>query len=87
MEDICIQSLEHLKKLCGNKEEYSEFYILLSGGLFRSSKRIFYGIADDLFSIINEIDDTEQEVLSENLAKETIIVEAISKKAMFMYQL
>lgn len=84
MEYTCVESLQHLKKLCGGKPEYTEFVILLAGGLARSSKRLRYDEDTDLFSIHNEIDDTEQEILSENLEKETIIIEAISKEAMFM---
>jgi len=62
-----------------------KFFIVLGGGLARSSKRIRYDFENNLFYIHNEIDDTFQDDLSEEqLRKETMVIEAIEKKAFFL---
>ena len=86
MINIAIQSLEQLKKLAFNDNgDFVEFYILLAGGLAKSSKRISYYPESDEFLIINEIDNSFQKVNSEEIAKETNIVEAIEKNCLFQY--
>ncbi len=65
--------------------EYSDFFITLNFNL-RSSKRILYDEESEKFSIINEIDDSYQDDLTQDqLANETLIVEAINKNALFKY--
>jgi hypothetical protein len=80
-----ITSLDHLKEEAAYKTgEYTEFCILLAGGLARSSKRILYFPDSKTFDIINEIDDSEQEGLNEEQLKtETHITEAIEKGAFY----
>lgn len=52
----------------------------------RSSKRIVYFPETKTFDIHNKIDDSYQEGLTEEQLKfETMIVEAIEKKAFFQY--
>jgi len=86
MSNIAIESLEQLKRLSYNKNgDFVEFFILLAGGLARSSKRISYNPNSDQFSIINEIDDSFQEVHSTKIESETNLLEAISKNSLFKY--
>ncbi len=80
---IQVTSLEHLKELC-NINGRAEFFILLAGGLCRSSKDIHYDEKTKKFDIYNGIDDTWQEDVSEEeLYATTIIPEAIEKGAMY----
>lgn len=83
-----INSIEELKKESSNNNgEYAEFFIVLNFGL-RSSKRILYNDEVGTFNIINEIDDSYQDGLTEaQLAKETLIMEAIDKGSFFRYNL
>lgn len=86
MSSLAIESIEELKKLAYKENgDFVDFYIMLSGGLARSSKRISYDPVVDKFLIINEIDDSYQEVHSRDLEKETNIHEAISKYCLFKY--
>jgi len=78
-----VKSLNHLKRLC-NINGFAEFDMLLAGGICRSSKQITYYTATKTFNILNEIDDTWQEnILVQDLEKETMIVEAIEKHSLF----
>lgn len=84
MVNLAIKSLEQLKKNAFNENgDFVEFFILLAGGLARSSKRISYHPESDEFLIINEIDDSFQTVNSEEIALKTNIVESISKNCLF----
>ncbi|WP_299015293.1 hypothetical protein [uncultured Polaribacter sp.] len=79
-----VENLEHLKELASNKNgDFEEFYISLANGMVRSSKRILYNAEFDEFSLVNEIDDTYQELKSSELEKETNLIDAIEKKALF----
>ena len=73
-----ITSLEELKKEAAyDDKSVAEFFILLNGGL-RSSKRITYFPDSDTYDVLNEIDDSYQEDLTEEqLRNETYIVFAI----------
>jgi len=80
-----ITSIDQLKELSSNsKTDFVDFYILF-GGVARSSKRIVYHPDDDEFFIINEIDDSYQEVKSKDLSQKTMLVEAIEKGVLFKY--
>jgi len=81
-----ITSIEELKKEAANKNgDYADFFIALNFSL-RSSKRILYEVETQTFSVINEIDYSYQDDLTEEqLANETLIVEAINKGALFKY--
>lgn len=83
-----VNSIDELKKIAGEPDSNGfEGYISLSGGMFRSSKRIFYYREDDSWYIHNEIDDTEAEYpsTSDLMANEHNIVEAINKGALIQY--
>lgn len=81
-----INSLDQLKSICiENRDEYVECFIMLQG-MFRSSKRILYDPTENTFSIHNEIDDSYLDDLTEEKLKtDTMIIEAIEKKAFFLY--
>lgn len=82
-----IKSLEHLKEVAGNDlGEFTEFYIILGGGIARSSKRIVYHSSSKTFDVYNEIDDSYQEELTDDqLESETNIVEAIKCNCLIQY--
>lgn len=83
MERKIINNLEELKSKASKKR--LECFISLNGSL-RSSKAIDYDKDTETFDIYNEIDDTWQEDLSEQqLKSDTNIVEAIYKKALYLY--
>jgi hypothetical protein len=81
-----ISSIEELKKEATNKNgDYSDFFIMLNAGA-RSSKRIFYDPEENTFSVINEIDYSYQDDLTEEeLRNETHIVYAIENGAFYKY--
>jgi len=81
-----ITSLEELKKEARNTNgDYSEFFIALNFGV-RSSKRVLFDSECNTFSIVNEIDDSYQDDLTEEeLRNETNIVDAIEKGAFYKY--
>ncbi len=81
-----ISSIEQLKHLAYKENgDFVEFYLLLAGGLARSCKRISYRPNErKQWLIINEIDDTYQELLETNFAKNTPIAEGIDKGAFFL---
>jgi hypothetical protein len=82
-----ILSMEELKAaaLYNDQLGMAEFFMLLNFGV-RSSKRIIYYPETDTFDINNEIDDSWQENFpATELANQTLIVEAIEKKAFYKY--
>ena len=81
-----ITTLEELKKeAVYDDKSVAEFFIMLNGG-FRSSKRVTYFPNTDTFDVLNEIDDSYQEDLTEEqLRNETHIVYAIENGAFFKY--
>lgn len=74
-----IESIDDLKRLA-SQDGGLECFIALDGGL-KSSKHISYD--DGEFYIDNYIDGSEQTLNESELAKETNIVEAIEKGALF----
>lgn len=80
---IQIKSIEELQAAALNQP--AEGFISLNGGL-RSSKTIQYMPVQDKFWILNEIDDTEQELTSDELSTESNIGEAIQKGAFYLYE-
>ncbi len=81
-----IISIDELKKEAQNKNgDYTDFFITLNYGA-KSSKRISYDSESNTFCVINEIDYSYQDDLTEEqLAEETLIVEVINKGALFKY--
>lgn len=79
-----IENIEQLKTLC-NDEQSHDCYISISG-IIRSSKSIFM-YKDGTFSVINEIDDseeffTEDELLNPDIS---IIGKAIQNGQFYSY--
>ena len=79
MAEVYIASIEQLKKEAYRENgDFVDFQIILAGGLAMSSKRISYRPENNEFLIINEIDESFQEVPEHELNKETILLKAIS---------
>ena len=81
-----ISSIKHLKHHAYKENgDFVEFKLLIAGGVARSSKRISYRPHEEKnWLIINEIDDSYQELIDKNLSKKTLIVEAIEKGAFYL---
>lgn len=77
-----IKSIKILKEK--SKESALSCYVKL-GACCKSSKDITYCSENNLWSIYNYIDDTEQTLSTKELSSHTIIVEAIEKKALWQY--
>jgi hypothetical protein len=82
-----IKTLEALKKAAKNKKgDLTDFYMLVAGGLARSSKRIIYHPSTKTFDVFNEIDDSFQENLTaKDLKEQTFIVDAIEAGTFYKY--
>lgn len=79
-----IKSIKELKELSSGDEPL-ECFITLAGGLVKSSKSILYH--NKKFSVVNEIDGTEQSLTEKQLKDPTYtnIYTAIKNKALFAY--
>ena len=63
-----------------------ECFILLVGGLIKSSKQIWYYPEEDRYDVHNDIDDTDQDNLTlTQLTQKTNIIEALDKGALYAY--
>ena len=79
---IKIENLDMLKEMVA-EEGCLDIVIILTGGL-RSSKHIDgYDSEDDIWSIFNLIDDSEEDLTSKELWTVSNIGEAIDKGALF----
>ena len=78
-----INNIETLKEI---SKDGVDCFILLNAGI-RSSKHILYDDDDKIFYILNEIDDSEQELTEQQLMdlEYTNIGVAILKGALFEY--
>jgi hypothetical protein len=79
---IKVNSISHLKELAYNANgDFVEFNLYLANGLERISYR-----PDETkeWLIINEIDNSYQELKDVNLSKKTPIVEAIDKGVFYL---
>ena len=85
IKDILIKSVQELKEAClSEKGDYIHCRMMLAGGLACSSKRIMYFEEDNTFNVVNEIDESYQDNLTETqLSTETMIVLAIERGAFF----
>jgi hypothetical protein len=83
---IQITSLDQLKELAFRENgDFVEFYIFLAGGIARSCKRIsFRPNEKKQWLIINEIDDSYQELHEKSLLAQTNIISAINNSALFL---
>ena len=79
-----VNSLDELKQMCNGVTK--EFFIQLNFGI-RSSKNISYNKDTDTFYILNEIDDTEQELNSQTIMDEeyTNIGKSITLGSFYAY--
>lgn len=77
-----ITSVSELYKAC-NEEEPVEFFIFLGNGI-RSSKNILI-LDNGKLSVVNEIDDSEQELDETTLHTQSHIGEAITKGKFYAY--
>ena len=79
-----VNSLNELKQMCNGVTK--DFFIQLNFGI-RSSKNISYNKDTDTFYILNEIDDTKQELNSQTIMDEdyTNIGKAITLGAFYAY--
>lgn len=82
-----IKSLAALKKVAASPDgNYKEFFISLAGGIARSSKSITYFPDNKTFCIINEIDGSfEEDLTEEELKSNTNIYTAIKAGAFYQY--
>lgn len=82
---IKINNLEELKEVLSEEGETVEGYILLNGGI-RSSKSMC-NLGNDKYSIINEVDDSEQFLSFEELNDEskTHIGLAVTNGSFYLY--
>ncbi len=79
MTEVYITSLEQLKMEAYRENgDFIDFQVVLAGGLARSSKRISYRPENNEFLIINEIDESYQEIFESDLNENSILIEAIS---------
>lgn len=83
---IQITSLNQLKELAFRENgDFVEFYIFLAGGIARSCKRISYRPTErEKWLIINEIDDSYQELQEKHLSTRTNIILALNKGVLFL---
>ena len=80
-----VENLNQLKELASRPNgDLVDFHVVLAGGLVRSDKRIQYNQQFDEFCIVNEIDESYQELSSAELGANTILVQAIEKEALFL---
>jgi hypothetical protein len=81
-----IKSLKALKKISASPDgAYKEFFISL-GGIARSSKNISYSPIHKTFCIINEIDDSfDEDLTEEELKSQTNIYDAIKAGKFYQY--
>ena len=81
-----ITSIEHLKKVAYKENgDFVEFCLLLAGGIAKSSKRISYRPNEKKqWLIVNEIDDSYQELLDKSLSRRTRIPKGIVNGAFFL---
>ena len=63
-----------------------ECFILLGGGLVKSSKQIWYYPEEDRYDVHSDIDDADwEEIYLDTLERETNIIEALNKGALYAY--
>lgn len=82
--DKRIRSLNELKKLCN--EGYEEFYVL-SGGMLRGSRDIYYNKKDKNWYLWYNVSDTEHCYKNDKefIKEEFVIMEAMEKGCFFKY--
>jgi hypothetical protein len=83
---IAIKTIQELQALAYRENgDFVHFNLYLAGGLIRSCKRISYRPNQNKpWLIINEIDESYQELSEQNLSKKTQIVEAINNNCFYL---
>jgi hypothetical protein len=83
---IQVKSIEELKEFSFKENgDLVQFYLFLLNGKVKTGKRISYRPNERKnWIIINEIDDSCQELLDKNLSKRTNIVKAIDNGNFFL---
>lgn len=76
-----IKDLKELQELSTDKN----LEVFINFGFARSSKSVYYNSSTKKWEIINEIDDSEQELATEELKNNTNIIEALDKGALYKY--
>lgn len=85
MENIVINNLNDFKEHAYRENgDFVHFRVSLAGGLASSGKRVSYRPKEDVFLIINEIDESYVEVVSTELGKKTNVIDAIKKRSLFL---
>lgn len=80
-----IENIEQLKLESGiDQQGFLNCFIALNGGA-RSSKQIRYDKNDKIFHVLNEIDGSFQSLSETELSSNSLIAEAIEKKALYTY--
>lgn len=89
MSHILIRDVEHLKRLCNDNGEEEPIECFINLGGIRSSKNITYNPELETFTVINEIDWSEQELtereLMDSSCKHTNIGRAIIENRFYLY--
>jgi hypothetical protein len=83
MNPVKVKDLEELKVKASDR--FICIFILLQFGI-RSSKDISYSTEKKLWSIYNNIDDTEQVLNDKELEEDTSIIKALNNNALFYYK-
>lgn len=78
-----IESIEELKTLSENNQ--LDVFIMLGGGIARSSKTITYDPDAKEFHVFNDIDRSEQLLNENTLYTESNLGQAICQGALFKY--
>ncbi len=83
---VQVKNLQELKTLSYRENgDFVHFDMYLAGGLARSCKRISYRPNQNKsWLIINEIDESFQELTEQNLDKNTQVVEAINNNCFYL---
>lgn len=67
-------------------EDGCQCFVSLAGGLIKSSKQIWYYPESNTYDVHNDIDDTDfEEIDLPTLTRETNIIEALDKGALYAY--
>ena len=76
---LLVKSIDHLKELA-YRENGDFIHFEVRYPLFKIGRRIQYNKEEDLFSIINEMDESYYESTTADLTKKTLIPKAINKE-------
>jgi len=78
-----VSDLAELKKLAGNEEGCSVSVSYGIGSVARTSKVIYYEASEDIWEILHMMDDSEEQLTTDQLFEFTHIGDALDKSALF----